>query len=98
MQPNEPLEIGKTADGRPIKLFWDAAAKHYRPAIQKPDGMWVWCDWSGDPLAESPLDEYPVPAALAGGLAGYLMAGPIGALIGSLGVLWWFGFRSRERR
>lgn len=89
MQPNQPIEIGKTADGRPIKLFWDAQAKRYRPAVQRTDGVWVWSDLQGQPLPESSLYEYPVPAAVVAGIVGHFIAGPVGALIGSLGTLLW---------
>lgn len=93
MQPNEPLEIGKTADGRPIKLFWDEKGVHYRPAVQRTDGVWVWSDLRGEPLPESSLlYEYPAPAGLLGGIVGYFVADGLGALIGTLGALLWLSF------
>lgn len=89
MEPNEPLEIGKTADGRPILLLWDKSSQSYRPAVPSADGRWVWSDRKGNPLPTPGEQLQPVPAAILGGILGHFFGGPIGALIGATILFAW---------
>jgi hypothetical protein len=80
-------QIGVSAAGLPIYVYFDRRTNTYRYVVMFPDGKTVYSNERGEPFASIPAKPI-LPLAVLGGSVGFLAGGPVGVLLGALlGIL-----------
>ncbi len=76
-------QVGVSATGLPIYVYFDRLTNSYRYVLVFPDGRAVYSNERGEPITPTPSKPI-LPLAVLGGSVGFLAGGPVGVLIGAL--------------